>query len=125
MTREILLLRLSYWFAALADFAIAVVVLNPARMGVQDIVYPMGLISVIAFSWGVLLLFADRRPLERRWVLIPTILVVGLLMLARIVFALRNMIDFSPALLLFGFMLIVLMSWSYHAANRLDAGIRE
>ena len=48
-------------------------------MGVDFYVYPMGLISDVAFSWGVLLLFADRKPIERRWILIPTILVVVLL----------------------------------------------
>ena len=73
------LIRTSYWVAAVADFVIAVLALIPARMGVDDFVYPMGLMSAVAFSWGVLLLFADRKPLERRWVLLPTILVVFLL----------------------------------------------
>lgn len=35
--------------------------------------------SAVAFSWGVLLLFADRKPVERRWILLPTSLVVALL----------------------------------------------
>ena len=73
------LLRLSYWVAAIADFIIAVLVLIPQRMGVTEFVYPMGLMSAVAFSWGVMLVFADRRPLERRWILAPTILVVFLL----------------------------------------------
>ena len=72
-------LRLAYWTAAIADFIVAILVLIPARMGVNDYVYPMGLMSAVAFSWGVMLVFADRRPLERRWMLIPTILVVALL----------------------------------------------
>jgi drug/metabolite transporter (DMT)-like permease len=73
------LLRLSYWVAAIADFIIAVLVLIPQRMGVTDFVYPMGLMSAVAFSWGIMLVLADRKPLERRWVLAPTILVVFLL----------------------------------------------
>jgi hypothetical protein len=48
-------------------------------MGVPDYVYPMGLMSAVAFSWGVSLLIADRKPVERRWFIIPTILVVALL----------------------------------------------
>jgi hypothetical protein len=72
-------LRFSYWTAAIADFVVAVSVLVPARMGVTHYVYPMGLIAATAFSWGVLLIFADRRPYERKWVLVPTILVVSLL----------------------------------------------
>lgn len=73
------LLRTSYWVAALADFVIAFLVLIPERMGVDRTVYPMGLMSAVALSWGVLLLVADRRPVERRWVLLPTALVVLLL----------------------------------------------
>lgn len=76
------LLRLSYWVAAIADFIIAVLVLIPQRMGVTDFVYPMGLTSAVAFSWGIMLVLADRKPLERRWVLAPTILVVFLLGIA-------------------------------------------
>ncbi len=79
MARHTRLLRVSYWVAAVADFVIAFLVLVPERMGVDGFVYPMGLMSAVAFSWGVLLLVADRRPLERRWVLPPTILVVFLL----------------------------------------------
>jgi hypothetical protein len=79
MEKNTVLLRLSYWVAAIADFIIAVLVLIPARMGVEEFVYPMGLMSAVAFSWGVLLILADRKPMERRWVLVPTALVVFLL----------------------------------------------
>ena len=54
----------------------------PTRMGVTDFVYPMGLMSAVAFSWGVMLIIADRKPIERRWVLLPTMLVVFLLGIA-------------------------------------------
>jgi hypothetical protein len=73
------LIRISYWVAAVADFIIAILVLIPDRMGVSGFVYPMGLMSAVAFSWGVLLILADRKPIERKWVLLPTILVVFLL----------------------------------------------
>ena len=65
--------------AAIADFVIAILVLIPERMGVSGFVYPMGLMSAVAFSWGVLLIIADRKPVERKWVLLPTMLVVFLL----------------------------------------------
>jgi hypothetical protein len=39
----------------------------------------MGLMSAVAFSWAVLLIVADRKPVERRWVLLPTTLVAFLL----------------------------------------------
>jgi hypothetical protein len=70
---------MAYWTAAVADFIVALLALIPSRMGVTQYVYPMGLMSAVAFSWGVILLFADRKPLERRWILVPTLLVVVLL----------------------------------------------
>ena len=79
MVKPIRHLRIAYWTAAIADFIIAISVLIPERMGVTHYVYPMGLMSAVAFSWGVLLVIADRHPLERRWILIPTIVVVALL----------------------------------------------
>lgn len=79
MKTEIRWLRASYWVAAIADFAFALLVLIPERMGVAEYVYPMGLMASVAFSWGVLLVVADREPLKRRWVLPPTMLVVVLL----------------------------------------------
>lgn len=69
-------MRISYWLAAIADFAYAITVLIPSRAGVGEYVYPMGLFATVAFSWGVMLVLADRRPLERRWVLVPTIFVI-------------------------------------------------
>lgn len=119
MKKEILLLRLSYWIAALADFAVAYWVLIPQRMGLTEIVYPMGLTAAIAFSWGVLLLFADRKPIDRCWILIPTILVTGLLTAVRVIFSHYEMIEFSLVFLLFGIGLIAFMTYSYYYEKKL------
>ncbi len=119
MKKPILLLRLSYWIAALADFAVAYWALIPQKMGLLDMVYPMGLTSAIAFSWAIMLLIADRKPLERRWILIPTMLVVGLLTMVRVISSQYEMIEFSLVLLLFGIGLIALMAYSYYCANKL------
>ena len=120
MKKRILLLRLSYWAAAIADFSIAILVLSPEIMGLTKTVYPMGLMSAVAFSWGILLIIADRKPLERRWVLIPTIVVVGLLSIARIIFALNGILEFSLGFLLFGIILILLMAYSYYYSNKFE-----
>ena len=130
MIKQILLLRLSYWIAAIADFSIAVVVWMPERMGVSDSVYPMGLASAIAFSWAVLLLIADRKPMERKWILVPTILVVALITIVRIKFSLDGAVEFSITLLLFAISLIALMAYSYYCAitsevNEKGAGIKS
>ena len=87
-------------------------------MAVTEIVYPGGLASVIAFSWGVMLLMADRKPMERKWVLIPTILVVTLITAVRTIFALGGTIEFDLDLLLFAVALITLMTYSYIYATK-------
>ncbi len=84
--------------AAIADFVIAFLVLIPERMGVNGFVYPMGLMSAAAFSWGVLLIIADRRPIERRWVLLPTMLVVFLLGVAGISAAILGVVPVNRAI---------------------------
>ena len=113
MKSKIIWLRISYWTAAIADFSIAVSVLVPARVGLTEFVYPMGLMSVVAISWGILLLIADRKPVERRWILIPTIIVVALLSGVRIYAAINGMIEFSIAYLVFGIIILSLLSYSY------------
>ena len=87
-------------------------------MGVAEITYPMGLASVMAFSWAVMLLIADRKPIERKWMLIPTILVVTLITIVRTKFSLDGTIEFSLVLLLFAIALIILMTYSYYYASK-------
>lgn len=117
MNKQILLLRFSYWIAAIADFSIAILMLIPERMGLTEIVYPMGFASAVVFSWGVLLLMADRKPVERKWILIPTIIVVSLLSIIRILFSYNEIIGFSYTFLVLGIALITLMAYSYYYAS--------
>lgn len=79
MMNKIKWLQISYWTAAIADFLIAILVLIPGLVGVSSYVYPMGIVSVVGISWGILLILANRNPLTQRWVLIPTMIVVALL----------------------------------------------
>ena len=92
MEKSVSLLRTIYRVAAIADFILAILVLIPERMGVPVVVYPMGLMSAVAFSWCVLLIVADRKPMERRWILPPTILLVFLLWVAGAYAGLTNLI---------------------------------
>lgn len=119
MKNKVILLRISYWAGAIGDFLIAILVLIPERMGVSSYVYPMGLMSAVAFSWGCMLIWADREPLERKWILLPTILVGIMLLIAGIysiyagVITIRsNLPNFilSPAM-------ITLWSFSYYNAR--------
>jgi hypothetical protein len=113
MKSKITWLRISYWTAAIADFGIAISVLIPERVGLTEFVYPMGLISVVAISWGILLLIADRKPIERRWILIPTMIVVALLSGVRIYASLIGLIEFSIAYLIIGIIILSLLAYSY------------
>ena len=64
------------------------------------------------------MIVADRKPLERRWVLIPTMLVIALLTCTRIYFSLTGTIEFSWFYLLLGTGLIVLLAFSYSLGNK-------
>ena len=123
MENKIKWLRASYWTGAIGDFAIAGLVLIPERMGVPSYVYPMGLSSAIAFSWGCMLIWADREPVERRWVLLPTILVGSLLLLAGIYSIYAGAITvraYLPNFFLFP-AVITLWSYSYYQARDLES----
>ena len=108
-------LRASYWAGAVADVLIGVLTLIPARMGETEFRYPMGLAAAAMFCWAGLLVWADRKPVERKGVLLPTIaVVVGLLAsgayaVASGIFPLQRII---PTTLL-GIALIALFSFSY------------
>jgi len=123
MKSKILWLQVSYLTAAIADFAVAISVLIPVRVGLTEFVYPMGLISAVAFSWGILLLFANRKPLERRWILIPTIVVISLLSGVRVYASSIYLIDFSITYLIFGIGLFALMGYSYYITQNLSSKV--
>ena len=114
------LLRISYWVAAIGDLIIAVLVLIPSRMGVDGFVYPMGLMSAVAFSWGVMLLIADQKPVERRWILLPTILVVFLLGVVVVYTVLRGILPINQLIISLVLNVIVLSLLIYTWFNTQD-----
>ena len=122
MKNKIVWLRISYWVGAIADFGVAILVLIPERMGVPAYCYPMGLMSAVAFSWGCMLIWADRKPLERKWILLPTILVVIMLLVAGIYSLYAGAIAIS--LIFPQFIIqpayIALLSFSYYNARNAE-----
>lgn len=124
MNRRVIWLRVSYWAGAVADVGIGVLTLVPGRVGETEFRYPMGLAAAAMFGWALLLLWANCRPLERRGVLLPTILVIlgllsaGFYAVASGIFPIARVIPTS----LLGAALIVLMGYSYVAAGRLEPG---
>jgi len=119
-------LRASYRAGAVADVVIGVLTLIPGRMGETEFRYPMGLAAAAMFCWAGLLVWADRRPVERRGVLLPTIAVVvglmasGAYAAASGIFPLQRII---PTTIL-GIALIALFGFSYLKSGNADEGTR-
>jgi len=107
--------------AAIADFVIAITVLIPERVGLIKFEYPMGMMSAIAFSWGILLVLADQKPVKRRWILIPTLLVVTLLTAVGIYAILIELIDLNLISLSIGVILIIVITYSYVRSKDLES----
>jgi hypothetical protein len=82
----ILWLRISYWTGAVVDFVAGLMMLMPSLFAfmnhpvnfnpADDFRFAMGMGSPLMFGWTVLLLWADRKPLERKEILLVTLLVV-------------------------------------------------
>ena len=87
MNDKILPLRISYWAGAILDVLAFLLMSFPVLFawnnqltGFQpglDFRYAMGMGAPLMLGWTVLLLWADRRPVERRQVLLITLLVVA------------------------------------------------
>ena len=79
-------LRISYWAGAVVDFIAGLIMLMPSLFAfmnhpvnfhpANDFRFAMGMGAPLMFGWTVLLLWADRKPLERKEVLPFTLLVV-------------------------------------------------
>jgi len=65
--------RASFVVGAVVDGVIAVLMLLPGRMGETGFRYPMGLGSTLMLGWTVLLLWGNRKPMERKGLLLITI----------------------------------------------------
>ena len=76
-------LRISYWAGAIIDGLAAILMLATAIFGVggrlsgfspgAEYRYAMGLGSSLMVGWTALLIWADRKPLERKGVLLLTV----------------------------------------------------
>jgi len=76
------ILRIAFILPALADFLLAGLTLTRAIGVEDDSIVPRLQFSGGAFAWGIMLLFALARPVDRAWVLIPTAIVVACVVIA-------------------------------------------
>ena len=121
MESQVRWLKASYIVGAVADGLIGILMLLPGRMGEAEFRYPMGLGSSSMFGWTALLLWAYRRPLERKGVLLLTIFPVisglmatGFWAVAAGHFTFQKIVPSS----ILGTALILLMGFSYWKATR-------
>ena len=86
MNRKILLLRIAYWAGAILDGGMLLPMLAPsiggAMFGIADFRpgaeyrYAMYVGASLMAGWTALLLWADRKPMERRGVILLTVIPV-------------------------------------------------
>ncbi len=123
-------LRISYWAGAVLDLVAGLIMLFPALFALNnrmddftptlDFRYAMGMGAPLMLAWTVLLLWADRKPFERRGVLPVTILVIFGEVINEILAAVHGYVSI-PALLptwTIQVILTALMAFSYWNASR-------
>jgi hypothetical protein len=115
-------LRTSYWAGAIADAVIGILILVPSRMGEAEFRYPMGLAATMVFGWTVLLVWADRKPVERKGILLITVFpVITGLMLSGIYAVATGLLPSSRIIpsSVVGVILMILMLYSFVNARNL------
>ena len=86
MENRILFLRVSYWTGAILDAIAFLIMLFPPLFALNNGLinfnpgieyrYAMGMGAPLMLGWTILLLWADRKPMERKDILLITLLVV-------------------------------------------------
>ena len=126
MDRRILWLRIAYWTGAILDGLLVIVMLLPevelAIHGVKGIEIPGGVRYALAVGaalmagWTCLLIWADRKPVERRGVILLTVVpvIVGL-KLAGIYLFVYNYVTVRDMIVswILGGLVLVLFIFSY------------
>ena len=128
------LIKFPYWLGIAADALWAVALLLPAVFGVLtgvDDFSPdwqmqsvMAIGGVLMAGWTVLLLWAVRRPIERRFVILLTALVVAALFLLALVNVLKGNTN-EYWILIKCLVLFVAMLTSYSLAGGMDRTARQ
>jgi len=127
-------LRLSYWAGAIIDALAALQMLIPSLFAATnglsnfnpafEFRYAMGMGAALMLGWTVLLLWADRKPMERKAILPITTFPVIVGMVANEIGAVSaGFLRLDAVLPVWGLqaVLIVLFTYSYLLARRKEA----
>ncbi len=130
--QKILLLRISFWAGAIIDAFVAIQLLLPdfwasfsgltAFTPNATVNYALGIASALMFGWTALLIWADRKPLERKGVLMLTAFpVVFGLALNNVLGTASGLIAFQSILpsLVIQCILAALFAFSYFNARKI------
>ncbi len=121
-------LKASYIIGAVADGIIAVLMMIPGRMGETEFRYSMGLAAALMFGWTLLLVWGNRKPMERKGVLLLTIFPVitglittGIWAYASGIFTLQK----TTPMVILGLAIALLMGFSYLKARNAEKEEQE
>ena len=127
-------LRISYWVGAIADGLVALAMFGEAIFAIPSPLthyvleipyrYSMGLAGSLMLGWTILLLWANRKPVKRRGVLLITNVVVLGLMGSNLFALSAGYMPVAAAIpiLVFQGMLIALFTSTYLASKRQLSG---
>jgi hypothetical protein len=127
-------LRISYWVGAVADALTLVPMLSPkaggAMFGIEDFdppieyKYAMGLGASLMAGWTLLLVWADRKPLERKGVLPLTVfpVIFGITLSGALTLARSDLVQPKKMIPLFlnQAAISALFAYSYHKARDVE-----
>jgi len=127
----ILFIHIAYWLGIIADAISTIILLSPelaqSAFGLSDLsiseeyLYVSRIAASLMLGWTFLLLWADRKPIERRGILILTIFPVLIgIMISGLLAVNSDFILFQNILPLwiFNILLIIIYILSYLKANK-------
>ena len=131
--RQIVLLRAGYWIFAVFELLAIAPMFSPSLfarvMGIPDFnpgpdyTYAMAVASVFTLGWIGLVLWAERRPVQRRGVMLLTAFpVLAGNVLCGVYAATSGFVTttvMTPSWIV-QLLLIALFAWNYHVAGELD-----
>ncbi len=79
MKSQIRWLRIAYWWGIIQDL-----VFSFPYLSLTDVKQTVLSMNTLVFAWTLLLIWADRKPLERKGVMLLTTLIVAIKMVQRL-----------------------------------------
>ena len=121
MKNKIIWLRISYRVGAIADGIATLRMLFPKIAYGAEYRYALGLGASLMLGWTFLLVWADRKPLERKGVLLLTVFpVITGILLAEIYSVTKGLITFEKMLPTGIFLLVLIALFLFSYLNAKD-----